>query len=115
MRLQVLDRDQWRCVPEHAGCEFKAPFSLKLAGKFQAHCHHRIDRLDGGADRLENLVSCCRLFNLGESQRRRAVRARRQRAVEQGQPAPAAVTLNGGRKVFTPYSASLANGASRDW
>ena len=79
LRLSVLERDQWRCVPEHEGCRFKEPGSLLAAGKYQAHVHHKIDRADGGADRVENLVSVCRAYNLGETRRRQAARARRER------------------------------------
>ncbi|GEM_PF-5397208 len=84
LRKQVLDRDQWRCVPEHEGCRFKAPYSLKTAGKYTAHVHHVIDRADGGQDRPENLVSVCSSYNIGEGKRRQAARARRMREIEQG-------------------------------
>jgi 5-methylcytosine-specific restriction endonuclease McrA len=96
--LAVLERDGWRCVPEHEGCRFKEPGSLKTAGKGVAHVHHKIDRADGGEDRVENLVATCRAYNLGETRRRQAARARRERERERG-------------NVASTFNA----GPSRDW
>ncbi len=89
LRLEVLERDGWKCMVDHPGCLYKEPGSLFRAGKGIAHVHHKIDRADGGADRVENLVSTCRTYNVGESARRQAARARREREREHGRaPGP---------------------------
>ena len=113
---QILERDGWRCVPAHDGCRFKELGSLKTAGKYQAHVHHKIDREDGGQDVPENLVSTCAAFNVGEGKRRQAARARQMRALEQGEQA-LPVPVSNGRKPpgWKGYRGTIANGASRDW
>ena len=122
LRLRILERDGWRCVPAHEGCRFKAPGSLKTAGKYQAHVHHKIDREDGGQDVPGNLVATCAAYNIGEGKRRQAARARQMRALEQGQqgqpgqPGQPVPMSNGHKRPgWKGYRGTIASGASRDW
>jgi 5-methylcytosine-specific restriction endonuclease McrA len=75
LRLQILNRDEWRCRAVHDGCKYKEPGSLKAEPKI-AHVHHLIDETEGGSfwDDL-NLQATCRSFNLAERNRRQNQRA----------------------------------------
>ena len=86
---------------------------MLAAGKYQAHVHHKIDRADGGADRVENLVACCRAYNLGETRRRQAARARRERERTLGVETTEETMVDAPRGVDAlgrPYP-----GPSREW
>lgn len=78
LRLQILERDGWRCRNCHA---------MLQAGDGSAHVDHKIARDQGGATTPENLQALCRRCNLIKSRSEASQAALRNRREAAGQPA----------------------------